>query len=146
MPIGNLRADDLRRHPIWQFAEDVEGEPDQDETSVEPVDEEHVPIRVDSRFVATNYRASDGTEYLGLVDVSSDPDTLIKPCAIVTADAYAPLPDSGHWMAESVLKFAEGELGRSRQSLYPLSFTLRVLIENENEVRSGQFQLPTAAA
>jgi hypothetical protein len=64
--------------------------------------------------------------------------------AIVTSDKYAPLPGTDDSMAESVLRFTEGELGRTRQTLYPLVYTLCAPIEDENLVRSGQFDLPTA--
>jgi hypothetical protein len=109
-PIDQLRAADLRAWPIWSFADDVEGEPGQDETSVEPMDVTHAPLWADSVFVAANFVASDGSKFIGLVDVTSDPDIQVHPCAIVTDATYAPLPRRGERMVESVLKFTEDEL------------------------------------
>ena len=145
MPIGDLRDEDLLRYPMWCFASGVESEEDQDETSVEPVEGMCVPLRSDPIFVATRFVASDGSNHLGLVLVSTDSETAIEPCAIVTSETYAPLPDSRDLMTESTLRFTEKELQRSRHSLYPLAYTLCVLIAKEGVVRSGQFSLPTAA-
>lgn len=136
-PIDELRVRDLSDHPVWRFALDAEGVPGQNETSVEPVAHPALPREhPDPLFVAADFFGADGGSYVGLVQVTSDGDLTLEPCALVTAQAYAPLPEG--WMADSVKRFAEEVLGVPLDPLYPLTFTLRVRVEGEAEFRFGR--------
>ena len=123
-PIDQLRPQDLEGRPFWRFAEDAEGLPGQDETSVEPVPLEELSL-ADPLFAVADFSASDGTELVGLVELKADQTGDVLPCAIITSDAYAPLPKLGDWMADSLVRFSEGQLGFSLKQKFPIAYRVR---------------------
>jgi hypothetical protein len=142
-PVGQLRTNDLERHWLWDFASDVEGMPDQDETSMEPIACACIPASClgGSAMVAADFVGPTGLAHVGLVSLATGPGVW---GAIITDKAYAPIPHPTFWLADSMLAFAEKQLGFSREQFLTLTFRLRLPYEGENVTRSGVFVWRTA--
>ena len=137
-PIGRLRPQDLEGRPSGRFAENAEGLPGQDETSVEPVSLAELPL-ANPLFADADFSASDGTQLVGLVEVKSDQAGDVLPCAIITTDAYAPLPRPGDPMAGSVVRHSEGKLGFSLKRKFPIAYAVRSPLRPDASPLSGTF-------
>ena len=138
-PIDKLRTADLERHWLWAFASDAEGLEGQDETSVEPLRVEAIPLNCDTVFAVADLLGPESRQFVGLVAISTIAGINITPGAIVTETAYGPLPDPSHWLADSVLEFTAAQLGLPRTAFFPLQYRLRPKFAGETSVRSGQF-------
>jgi hypothetical protein len=137
-PIDQLRPQDLEGRPFWRFAENAEGLPGQDETSVEPVPLEELPLS-DPLFAVADLSASDGTQLVGLVELKSDQTGDVLLCAIITSDAYAPLPERGDRMADSLVRYSEGKLGFSLKQKFPIAYRVRGPLRPDASPLCGTF-------
>ena len=65
-PVFKLDLDDLVLSPVWEFALDEEGEPDQDETTVRPYPCPGALAPADGMFVVrARFHLADGTTMSG---------------------------------------------------------------------------------
>ncbi len=138
-PVDQLTADDLAVFAIWEFAIDEEGAEDgQDETWVRPVDSRVVPLDAWSLSVAADFRTSSGASSPGLVGVTTAQGIELGHAVLLPGGRYvfveAHEPD-GRTRTADALNLAEHDV-------FPLTFTLRVPIEGESELRTGS--LPQA--
>jgi hypothetical protein len=138
-PIDRLRVKDLEAHFLWRFSNDAEGMDGQDETSVVPIIAPVIPLNKDNVFVVADFTGPTGMKFIGLVTASTLGEIEIRPGAIVTKTAYAPIPDVVDSMAEALLRFSEKQLTLAKKEFYPLQYRLRVDIEGENMRRTGLF-------
>jgi hypothetical protein len=139
-PIDELRPRDLEGRPFWRFANDAEDFPGQDETSVEPVPLEEL-LLADPLFAVADLSASDGTQLVGLVEIKSDTTGAVLPCAIITTDAYAPLPTPGDSDAGRLVRYSEGKLGFSLKQKFPIGYKVRSPLRPGASPLSGTFTL-----
>src|ERR1039458_7061739 len=143
--VDKLTVADLVAFPIWEFAIDEEGVEGQDETWVRPVKRKHVPSEAYSQLVAADFRTAKGEQLQGFMMVTTAGNIKVRPGGVVGRGIYLVLPDMSeerarkdglHW----VMRFREDLLKRLRSSeeeVFPISYTLRVLIRGENALRSG---------
>lgn len=132
-PIDELTAADLTAFPIWEFADDEEGEEDQDETWVRPVDAQVVRKGQWSLSVAAEFRTRAGTTIPGLMGVTTAEGVDIGDAVL--------LPDSKYIFVDAGSPKARREtakaLGLTSREIFPLQYTLRVRIGREKELRTG---------
>src|SRR5207249_5424565 len=145
-PVVKLKVLDFRSFPIWEFAIDEEGENRRDETWVRPVQRSVIPLGAYSLLVAAEFAMSTGRRLTGCMSVSTaDGKVEISPGAVLGRVGYKALPTVSRALAvrrhydwsireRDVLVEA---LGLREIAVFPLSYTLRVLIRGENEPRKG---------
>ncbi|MDX2219388.1 MAG: hypothetical protein SF172_10225 [Burkholderiales bacterium] len=135
-PIDALQPSDFADHPIWEYSMD---EDEGDETWVCPCDAETVPaVEGDSQVyhVAADITAANGQSFVGFMSICEG--VIEDPDPIVVGNG------NNYWT------FGSRPLGLKRQDferffgcayddLFPLGWTLRVTIGQENERRSGTF-------
>ncbi len=135
-PIDRLTADDLRTFPIWEFADDEEGDEGRDETWVRPVDARVVRKGRWSLSVAADFCTRSGLTIPGFVDVTTAEQieigsaVLLPPGKYVVVDVKSPAARAATARA----------LGRTVRDVFPLCFRLRVPISREKRVRTGVFE------
>jgi hypothetical protein len=133
-PIDALTPEDLTSFPIWEFASDEEDvDEERDETWVRPVDATVVELDQWSLSVAADFQLSSGTTFPGFISVTTADETELGPGVLLAG---------GKYLFASAKKDAERAavaeaLGRSVAEVFPLTFTLRVLISGETKPRSG---------
>ena len=134
-PIDRLTADDLLAFPIWEFATDEEDIEGRDETWVRPVDARTVRKGLWSLSVAADFRTHSGTPIPGFVGVTTANG--------VELDHGVLLPDGQYVFVD--VSDARGRastaraLALSEQETFPMTFTLRVHINREKDLRTGSF-------
>ena len=92
-PVFKLELEDLDLSPIWEFALDEEGEPDQDETTVRPYPCPGALAPADGMFVVrARFQLADGTTMSGYVTPPvQDDDGLgtLQPIIVTAAGQVA---------------------------------------------------------
>jgi hypothetical protein len=120
--VDELTLDDFAACPVWEYALDEEGEPDQDETTVRPVPTSAALDPSENTYLITaRFQLADGTPMQGfLTPPTADDDSLgrIQPLIIT---------DRGHvgfWYGRlPVAPEKEYELlGRDAASVFPIRF------------------------
>lgn len=134
-PVDKLVAADLEAFPIWEFATDEEGAPEQDETWVRPVDARTIRKGMYSLSVAADFRTASGREVPGFVTVSTSDGVELDYGALLPKGHYLP----GHLNDKSARSGLARALGLTVKQTFPLNFVLRVLIGREKAPRSGVF-------
>lgn len=132
-PIDELTASDLRAYPIWEYALDEEEAEDQDETWVRPVDAQVVRKGQWSLTVAAEFRTRAGTTFPGFVGVTTAEGIEIDGAVLLPEGKYVVVDTSGAAARRATAK----TLRMSTQELFPLTYTLRVRIGREKELRTG---------
>ena len=140
-PIDQLRPEDLKAFPIWEFANDEEHLEGRDETWVRPVRAKVVPADSYSLSVAATFTLACERELPGLVGVSTADGIELGHAALLTPKDYVFVPSADYWNAKVEYRKAAASLGLRVQEVLPLRFTLAVVIEGEVAVRSGQYSL-----
>lgn len=137
-PIDALTSEDLDACTIWEFAMDEEGDDGQDETSVRPLDRSTIPGDASSLSVAADFVTADGTQFVGIVGLSTD-EGLEIACASLFAGGIHVYAVHGEKTPLRYKTSAASELGKAPSEIYPMRFTLRALLEGEAAPRSGIF-------
>lgn len=145
-PVVKLTVTDLRTFPVWEYAIDEEGDGDQDETWVRPVDCTTVRKGVYSQIVATDFATPAGSELQGFMIVTTAQGKVeIHAGAVVGSLGYRALP----WLSRklAIRRNATWDVaardrllsavGQSEAEVFPLQYSLRVLIRGEKEARRG---------
>ena len=138
-PIDQLRPNDLKTFPVWEFASDKEGEEGQDETWVRPLRVKQVPANAYSLSVAAVLRAADGAEYEGVISVNTAEGFEAVHAAVLTEDNYVFIPWPGKDDAAKSARSAAKELGVRAKDLFPLAYRLVVPLEGESSLREGVY-------
>jgi hypothetical protein len=87
--ITDLTLDDLRQTPVWQFAQDEEGEPGQDEETLKPCPGvEEVDPTQGIFVVATSFQAADGTRFSGFATPVATDESLSEQPTIITDTGF----------------------------------------------------------
>ena len=132
-PIDQLVSSDLIAFPIWEFALDEEGVEDQDETWVRPIDAKVVRKGQWSLPVAAEFRARTGTTFPGFVMVTTAEGIKIDGAVLLPEAKYV-VVDAG---SPAERRATAKALGMSTRDLFPLTYTLRVRVGREKELRTG---------
>jgi hypothetical protein len=137
-PIDALTVEDLETFAIWEFAMEEEDDEARDETWVRPRESAIIPLGAPSLSVAADFVAADGTPFVGIVALSTEEEIAFDGASLLSGGAYV---YAAHG-AKTPLRYktsAASELGKPPGGIYPLRFTLRVLVEGEAAPRSGIF-------
>lgn len=127
--INSLVPLDLELHPVWEFALDEEGEPDQDETTVRPVAHAQ-PLHV-TDFVGiarAEFVAADGIRFDGYVSPSSDDDLANLQPVIVLPERQILFWHGVFRPSSAAIQTWYQLLHSSASRLFPLHFSLAVPI------------------
>jgi len=145
-PVVKLKVSHFRTFPIWEFAIDEEGKNEQDETWVRPVRRSNIPLGAYSLIVATDFTTSSGKSLFRCMSVSTAENTVeIWPGAVLGRVEYKPIPTVSRalaarrhydWSIRFRVALVEGT-GLREDAVFPLRYTLRALIQGENELRKG---------
>ncbi|WP_116809424.1 hypothetical protein [Steroidobacter cummioxidans] len=135
-PIDELTASDLSEFPIWEYASDEEEVEGQDETWVRPVDAQVVRKGQWSLTVAAEFRTRTGTTFAGFIGVTTADGVEIDGAVLLPEAKYVVVDVGGAASRRATAK----TLGMSAQELFPLTYTLRVRVGRERELRTGLIQ------
>jgi hypothetical protein len=123
--VYELTVEDLREHPVWEFALDEEGEEGQDEATDEATVRPFISCgSVDPGagmfIVRARFTLADGTPFVGYFTPSDDPNDFgtIQP-QIITERGQV-----GFWMGvilDDIAPLYE-RLGRSAEQTFPVTF------------------------
>ncbi|THU01551.1 hypothetical protein E9531_09315 [Lampropedia puyangensis] len=133
-PIDEISVDDLHKHPVWRYA--LESEEDYDETHVLPVTCLEVPYDNDVYHVACTLTLATGKDFVGFMSICN---------GNLHDDAPVVVSNEGQWsldVAPSVRQRAiiESILGTGYEDAFPVSWTLKVMVEGEKQMLSGTYQ------
>lgn len=139
-PIDRLTPEDLAAFPVWEFTLDEEEDDDeQDETWVRPHAAKIVGAGLYSLSVAADFTASSGQVFTGFVDVTTAGQFESGHGVLLQGSGHVFIPATGHPRAAKERKAAAAALGMTESQVFPLSFTLRVLLQGEAAPRRGEF-------
>jgi len=133
-PIDQLTLEDLRDFPVWEFATDEEGVEGQDETWVRPVRTSRIPKDAWSLSVASDFVCPNGTRFEGIMDVTTAIHDPIPAACLIVAGVYMYVGGAPGSRERRVLAT---KLGGAEEDIFPLKYTLRVLVEGESAYRTG---------
>jgi hypothetical protein len=137
-PVEALTPEDLATFPIWEFATGEEGDEEQDETWIRPLERSTIPREADSLSVAADFVTADGTPFVGIVALSTDEEIEFGGASLLSNGAYI-YAAHGEKTPLRYKTSTASELGKPPAGIYPLRFTLRALLEGEAAPRSGIF-------
>lgn len=124
--VNELTLADLARHPVWEYASDEEGEPDQDETTVRPVRHKGGPLpRRGGLIVSTLFEAADGTRYEGFCMPDPDGSIGVLQPAIITEAGQVRFWSGLMAPAPAELRRNYTRLAKKAPALFPLHFMAR---------------------
>ncbi len=132
----DLTARDLKAFPIWRFADHLEGVEGWDSTWVCPVDMPTVPRGYWSLSVAADFRTASGRRLPGMVEVFTAGRTSVGNAVLLSRGRSAFVCADENVERDEVAS----ELGLTVSAIFPLKFTLRVLIGREKKLRSGIYR------
>lgn len=145
-PVVKLTASDLRAFPVWEYAIDEEGDGEQDETWVRPVACGFVRRDEYSQIVATDFTTSAGRKLQGFMDVTTAKGPVeITPGVVVGSVGYIVLPTLSRklavarkydWSLRDRDRLCHA-LAQPEAEVFPLRYSLRVLVRGEEAARVG---------
>jgi len=136
-PIDDLTQDDLDVFPVWEFALDEEGIEGHDETWVRPLQVATIPLNTYSLSVAADFLSPGGRTFGGFVEVTTAMPDPFPSAVILYRGKYLYLEgEPGSRERRRLAREMEG----SEEELFPLTYTLRVLVDGEPTYRVGQIE------
>jgi len=145
-PVVKLTAGDFHAFPVWEYAIDEEGEGQQDETWVRPVDCATIRKGAYSQIVAADFATPAGRRLQGFMIVTTaDGQVEVDPGAVVGGIGYRILPHlsrklalrrKASWVVEARDRLLSA-LGQREADVFPLRYSLRVPVRGEKEMREG---------
>lgn len=145
-PVVKLTATDLRIFPVWEYSNGEEGEGEQDETWVRPVPCTAIAKGAYSQIVACDFATPAGRDLQGFMIVTTARGEVeIAAGAVVGRVGYRVLPTVARKLAAArkyEWSLCERDrlcqaLGVREPDVFPLRYSLRVLIRGERETRAG---------
>ena len=133
-PIDQLTCEDLRAFPVWEFATDEEGVEGPDETWVRPLRTNRISKDAWSLSVASDFISPNGATFEGIVDVTTAVDDPCPAACLIVAGEYMYIDGAPGSLERQVLA---KKLGGAEVDMFPLKYTLRVLVEGESTYRTG---------
>jgi hypothetical protein len=136
---GCLSPRDLRRYPIWEYAIDSEGLPWRDETWLRPLKRKTVPWNEYSLTVAATITFRSGQQFDGEAYVTTAAGVLDVPMGGIRVGKrwfFIPTDNPLESQARKDLAVA---LGLGVEEVFPIRWRLRVPLEGESALRTGEF-------
>ncbi len=136
-PVHNLCRRDFDAYPVWQYADDEEGQEGRDETWVRPIDSDSVPKR-SYCHVAVDFATPIGKAFFGFVTVSTlDGAPDVCQGVILYNRKYLFIANPGAFGFDDSRKRLLASLDLTEKQAFPLSFTLRVPVVGHAKYKSG---------
>lgn len=129
--VGELTVLDLDEHPVWEFATDMEGEEDVDETFVRPARISVLPREFSGLLIAADFASSCGQEFEGYVSATISTRWSVFEGVIIHQNRHV---DAGS------ITDLEDLTGLEAEDLLPITFELRVRIEGESSYKKGTLE------
>ena len=138
-PIHLLTLADLDAFPVWEYCDDEEDVPGQDETWVRPLGGSTIPRGRYSLTVASEFKTASGKAFRGFAGVTTV-EKLPEVCQGVILNGeqsylFIPNPEASDY-AKAKQELAAG-LGLAASAVFPISYALSVPLSGEKECRSG---------
>ncbi len=133
-PIDQLTAEDLKAFPVWEFATDEEEVEGRDETWVRPVNVGRIANDAWSLSVASDFVAPNGSRFEGIMEVTTAVPSPFPAASLIVGGSYLYIDGAPGSRERRTLA---RKLGGTEAELFPLRFTLRVLVEGESTHRTG---------
>lgn len=138
-PVDQLKPEDFVDFPIWEFADDEEGGEGQDETWVRPHARKVVGKDLYSLSVAADFVAASGKVLAGFVGVTTAEAFEVGHGVILHEGNYIFVPSAEYPGATKERKAVAEALCMKEAQVFPLKYTLRVLLKGETALRCGVF-------
>ena len=138
-PIDELKPEDLIAFPIWEFASDEEGDEEQDETWVRPHPAKMMGPDLYALSVAADFLASSGQTFPGFVGVTTAGDLEFGHGVLLHENDHIFVPSAEYPQAKKERKAVAAALRMKESQVFPLRYTLRVLLQGEVALRHGEF-------
>jgi len=136
-PVHKLCRKDFDAYPVWQYADDEEGQEGRDETWVRPIDSNSVPKR-SYCHVAVDFATPIGKTYFGFVTVSTlDGAPDVCQGVILYNRKYLFIANPGAFGFDDSRKRLLTGLVLTEKQAFPLSFTLRVPVVGHAKYKGG---------
>jgi len=145
-PVVKLTVADFRAFPVWEYAIDEEGEGEQDETWVRPVDCAAIPKGAYSQIVGSDFVTSAGRRLQGFMIVTTaNGHVEVDAGAILGRIGYRVLPPLSRklavrrrasWVVEERDRLLLA-LAQREAEVFPLRYSLRAAVRGEKEIREG---------
>ena len=134
-PVNHLTLADLERFPIWEFALDEEGVEGQDETWVRPVESNAIPRDSRSLTVSATFTLANGNIHHGVVGYSAADGMGSFECGVINSEGvYLFIP---HNFPPELPSFI-ASLGADVRGVFPMKYQLKVPVEGERDLRTGE--------
>jgi hypothetical protein len=134
-PIDALTSDDIETYPVWEFATDEEDNEDADETWVRPLICDEIPLGEYALSVAADFVAPSGHKFSGIVDVSTNGQVMSNGGCLIHDRKYTYISaDRKSRERRNLLK----SVGLLEVEFFPLKYTLRIRVQGELTLRSGE--------
>jgi hypothetical protein len=137
-PVHDLTISDLSAFPVWEYVLD-EGIKGRDDSWVRPLDTEVVPRgQFSLQVVAAEFKAACERVYDGFVDVSTAAGKIyISGGAILNGSENLSIPSPRMVGFREARQALLKRLGLADYDLFPITYTLRVVVEGEELRRTG---------
>ena len=137
MPVGKLRKKHFEAFPIWEYADDEEGNDGMDETWVRPVNATMVPRR-SYCHVAADFSTPAGKTFFGFVTVSTlegKPDVCQGVIFYNRKNLFISNPEA-FGFKDSRRELLTG-LELTEKKAFPMTFTLRTQVTGNLKYTGG---------
>jgi hypothetical protein len=138
-PIDQLKPEDLIAFPVWEFASDEEEDEEQDETWVRPHLAKMMGPDLYDLSVAADFLASSGQTFTGFIGVTTAGDLEFGHGVLLHENTHIFVPSAEYPQAKKERKAVAAALRVKESQVFPLKFTLRVLLQGEVAPRHGEF-------
>jgi hypothetical protein len=144
-PVDKLRLEDIKAFPVWEFANDEEGIPGQDETWVRPIRTKVVPAGAYSLTVAARFKSSSGIAFHGLVGISTSGSLHVSHAAVLTETDFVFIPWPGYAGARQSCAAAARQLGLPESALFPLDYEVLAPVQGIKGPVRGRYTYSDAS-
>jgi hypothetical protein len=136
---GSLSARDLMRYPIWEYAIDTEGLPWRDETWRRPLKRNTVPWNKYSLTVAATMTIRAGQHFDGDAYVTTADGTVDVPMGGIRVGKRWFFIPTDNPLESQARKDLAAALGLRVEEVFPIHWQLKVPLEGESALRTGEF-------
>lgn len=130
-PIHKITRKDLALFPIWEFATDEEANLGQDETWVKPKNAKSIGLNLYSLSVSAKFKTASKKIIEGLIGITTANGVEFGHAVLLQDNKYIFLPSPDYDGAREERKLILAALGMTETEVFPISFTLKVLISGD---------------
>ncbi len=134
-PVNHLRPADFSLFPIWEYALDEEGVDGQDETWVRPLDAKTIRMGLWSLSAVAKFELPIGIKIPGFMGVTTAKVVDIEGAVLLPRRKYVCIHTNKN--NSKSRRAAADALGLHVKAVFPMIFTLGILIGRESTPRQG---------